>query len=151
MEPNNTNQDVTGEEKLRAIESLRVEVKNYINLNEKQNAVNSEFMKKLRRVLYLIKVITLGTGIITFISICMAGYLILKPREATKVTLDYVTDQMNNLSTQKKLNQFDREDISKKETALIIRERKDSADRADIAIARKELAAMVSEMKKTKK
>lgn len=130
---------VTEEEKFKAIESLRSEVKLFIQIQEKQAKVNN-----------WIKWILVISSVVCVLGIGIVVYLITKPADATHVTLDYVSNELKYINNQKKLNQYDREDIAKQKADLIEREKRDSANREDIARARSEVVRLM-ELSKTRK
>ena len=89
---------------------------------EKVDALNqlSKDMTKHFDIQDSIKRIQLHTRTILYVSIILAIlmsssiiYLLIKPPNATEVTLQWVAEQMSAITIQKRLNDLDRQDIAK--------------------------------------
>ena len=105
----------------RGMEKFKAE-EQPVTEREKVDAINqlSKDMTKHFDIQDTIKKIQIHTRTILYVSVILAVlmsssilYLLLRPPNATEVTLDWVSEQMGNITTQKKLNALDRQDITK--------------------------------------
>lgn len=94
--------EVTEQEKIAAIDQLSKDM-------TKHFSIQADIKKMVR----LIRATLFVSSIVAVLMMGSIIYLLMKPPNATEATLQWVADQMGNISTQKKLNMMDRQDIDK--------------------------------------
>ena len=110
---------VTEEDKIKAIDNLRSDLKTYIIAQEKQDAVNLIFRETQKRMLTWIQWISIGQSLTMVIAFIFLAYFLTRPANATQVAMRFVSDQLLFISKENARMERAKEDLDYLQAALV--------------------------------
>lgn len=111
---------VTNEDKVRAIEGMRLDMKTYFGAQARQDASN-------KRILNWIKWIMGTQCIVLLIGVAIVVWLLVKPVPATLMDINHIRAENENLTNRMKLFEYQKSDFIKERQAFNERKAKEDS------------------------